>query len=218
MEFKARLMGMKTVISVLALTSGVMAMAQTPADRRTFTHPLGFSYAIPGDWEVVDSNAGLNDAKQQAKETAKSEEEKKGVGCVEVGLTARHEGSVIVEVAMPFDCYGQSFTDAELPSFGKGVAEGIQSSFTVNEPVTTRYTLGTHHLWIERTKGTPKNDSTHQYTVEIACGLMKKAAVCWMTMAADDGALTIFEQGAVTLEDDAPAALVPVTAFAAKPM
>jgi len=52
-----------------------------------------------------------------------------------------------------------------------------------------------------------------QYTIEVACGVLKKAAVCWMAMAADNAALAEFENGAVKLEDDPPAALVPAAVF-----
>jgi hypothetical protein len=38
-----------------------------------------------------------------------------------------------------------------------------------------------------------------------------------MTTAADDAALQTFEHGAVTLDQEAPAALVPPTAFDKKP-
>lgn len=137
MEFDARLTGMRTAVCMLALAAGVMAIAQVPAASRTFTNPLGFSYSIPSDWEVGDASSAQEAAKQKANEDATSPEEKKGLACVEVGLTARHEGSVIVEVALPFDCYGRSFTDAELPGFGEGVAEGIKSTFNVNEPQTS---------------------------------------------------------------------------------
>jgi hypothetical protein len=34
-----------------------------------------------------------------------------------------------------------------------------------------------------------------------------------MTMAADDGSLSVFEHGAVTLDGEPPVALVPSTAF-----
>lgn len=217
MEFDARLTGMRTAVCMLALTAGVMAIAQVPAASRTFTNPLGFSYSIPGDWEVGDASSAQEAAKQKANEDATSPEEKKGLACVEVGLTARHEGSVIVEVALPFDCYGRSFTDAELPGFGEGVAEGIKSTFNVNKPQTSTYALGRHRLWIERATGTPKSAPDRHYTIEISCSLLKKAAVCWMAMAADATALAVFEHGAVTLEDDLPAALVPAEAFAVKP-
>jgi hypothetical protein len=72
-------------------------------------------------------------------------------------------------------------------------------------------------MWIERAKGTPKGHPEAQYTVEIACTLLKKGAVCWMALAASDEALKIVEGGAVALEGDKPASLVPTTVFEKKP-
>jgi len=208
---------MKPTICVLALLSGALAMAQAPASH-TYTSPLGFSYSIPGDWDVLDSTADVANAKQKANEKAKSEEEKKGISCVQAGLTARRQGSVIVEVLLPFDCYGSVLPESDLASFGGGVANGIQNTFTVTNPTTNIYALGTHHVWIERSHATPKTDASRQYTLEIACTLLQKAAVCWMAMAADDSSLAVFEHGAVTLEDFGPVELVPVDALAAKPL
>jgi hypothetical protein len=73
-------------------------------------------------------------------------------------------------------------------------------------------------MWIERAKGTPKGHPEISYTIEISCGLLKKAAVCWMAMAADDMALHTFERGVVTLDGGSSEALVPPTAFDKKPM
>jgi hypothetical protein len=55
------------------------------------------------------------------------------------------------------------------------------------------------------------------YTVETVCSVLKKGAVCWMAMAADKAGLQTFENGAVTLDGEVPAALVPATAFQKKP-
>lgn len=43
--------------------------------------------------------------------------------------------------------------------------------------------------------------------------MLKKAAVCWMTTAADEASLHSFEAMPVVLDDDAAAPLVPSTAF-----
>lgn len=208
---------MKIAICILAFNCGVMAIAQAPAaTSHTYSHPLGFSYSVPADWEVLEPNANMADAKQKATATAESEQEKKGIGCTEAPLTARHQGSVIVEVLLPYDCYGTVLTDSELASFGDGVAGGLKTNFTITAPVTGTYALGSHHLWIEHAKGTPKSDPSTQYTIEISCTLLKKAAVCWMALAADDTSLAVFEHGAVTLEGDGPAALVPADVFVGK--
>lgn len=189
--------------------------AASPDAPGSHSNNLGFTYSIPGNWEVTDTSASLPTAKQQAGASASSEEEKKGLACVQVELTARHgqPASVIVEVALPFDCFGQPMTDADLPGFAAGAAEGLKQSFDIEEPATSTYVLGSHHLWIERTHASPKGHPEIPYTVEITCSLLKKAAVCWMAMAADDASLHTFEQGAVTLDGEAAATLVPPGAF-----
>ena len=180
---------------------------------------LGFGYSVPKDWEVMDSQATLPMAKQQADQNATSEAEKKGLACVELALTARHGEpvSVIVEVALPFGCFGQEMSEKDLPGFANGASEGLKQSFDFGDPIFSNYSLGTHSMWIERAKGAPKGHPELPYTVEITCSLLKKAAVCWMAMAADDGALRTFEHGAVTLDGEAPIPLVPATAFNKNP-
>jgi hypothetical protein len=180
---------------------------------------LGFSYSVPRDWEVVDTQGNLPGVREQAGKNASSDEEKKGLACVQIALTARHgdPASVMVEVALPFDCFGEPMTEAQLPGFASGASEGLKQSFDMGEPVTANYSLGSHTMWIERAKGTPKGHPELSYTVEITCGLLKKAAVCWMAMAADDTALRAFERGAVDLDGESSGALVPPTAFARKP-
>jgi hypothetical protein len=120
---------------------------------------------------------------------------------------------VVVVLALPFACYGQTITERDLANFGAGAAEGMKQSFEITEPVEATYSLGSHTLWIERAKGTPKHHSESQFTFEIACTVLTKGAACWMTMAADAASLETFEQSTVSLEGDAPAALVPATAF-----
>jgi hypothetical protein len=72
-------------------------------------------------------------------------------------------------------------------------------------------------MWIERAKGSPKGHPEMPYTLEIACSLLKRAAVCWMTVAGDDQALKDFEGNAVVLDGDFFSQLVPATAFDEKP-
>jgi hypothetical protein len=190
-----------------------------PPASQIHSNDLGFSYSLPKDWDAVDAQATLPAVKDQATQNATTEEEKKGVECVQVILTARHgsPASVIVEVALPFACFGQEMTERDLPGFASGASEGLKQTFDIGEPELGSYTLGTHSMWIERAKGTPKGHPEMPYTVEIACGLLKKAAVCWMTMSADGDALGTYEHGAVVLDTDGPTALVPATAFKNKP-
>jgi hypothetical protein len=206
--------------------SGALLLAQTPApdassaSPHTYANDLGFSYSLPSDWEVVDVHSGLADVKQQASQTASSDAEKKGVACVQLPLSAHHgtPSSAVVEVALPFDCFGEQFSESDLPGFASGASEGMKETFDIKDSQHATYSLGTHHMWIERVTGTIKEQpGTPAYTIEVACGLLKKAAVCWMAMAADSAALQVFEKGEVTLDDDAPVALVPSTAFQKKP-
>ncbi len=178
---------------------------------------LGFSYSLPSDWDSVDPQPQLPAAKQQATQNAAGEEEKKGIACVQVALSARHGVSAIVVVALPFDCYGQTMTAKELPGFGEGAAEGLKQTFDIDRPVLGAYALGSHRMWIERAAGTPKGHTEPAYTVEIACTLLTKAAVCWMTMAAGADDLHAFEHGAVTLDGYAAPSLVPGNAFGKSP-
>jgi hypothetical protein len=133
--------------------------------------------------------------------------------------TAHHGDpvSVIVVVVLPFDCYGQTMAADDLPGFGSGAAEGLKQAFDIFEPVYGSYSLGSHPFWIERAKGNPKGRPEAQYTVEIACTILKKGAACWMTMAADEPSLLAFEHSLVTLDGEASTPLVPATAFAKAP-
>lgn len=206
--------------SFFALVSASLcAQGQAPGagapDSHTYSNPLGFSYAVPADWEVVDSQASLPGVKDKADLSAASEVEKKGVACTQIDLTARHGNpvSVIVQVALPFDCFGQQLAQADLPGFGAGAAESLKQNFNIGDPQIISYTLGNHNLWAERVQGTPKGQADKHYTIEISCALLSKAAACWLTMAADDASLEVFEHGAVSLESDSPVPLVPAGSF-----
>jgi hypothetical protein len=183
------------------------------------TSDLGFTYSLPVDWEAVDTAASLPTVQQQVAQAAASDDEKKGIGCVQIALTARHgtPASVVVVVALPFACFGQTMSDKDLPGFAMGASEGIKNTFDITDPVYGAYSLGSHNFWIERATGLLKDHHEIKYTVETVCSVLKKGAVCWMTMAADDAALQTFESGAVRLDGEAPAALVPANAFAKKP-
>lgn len=180
---------------------------------------IGYSYQLPSDWTVVDTKR----LPEPAAPTASLAPTKKGTACISVPRTAKHgdPASVIVVVELPFDCYGQAMTAGDLASFGSGVAEGLKQTFDLTDPVQGAYTLSGHTLWIERAKGNPKGQTqvksqaqpAIQYTVEIACSMLKKAAVCWMTTAADEASLHAFQQMPVTLDGEAAAPLVPSTAF-----
>jgi hypothetical protein len=211
------------VFSILLVFAGLPLWAQAPASgpaTQAHSSALGFTYSLPSDWQVVDTQPTLPAVQEQVAKTATSEDEKKGIACVQIALTARHgnPGSVVVVVGLPYDCFGQSMTEKDLPGFASGASEGLKNSFDISDPVYGAYTLGTHGMWIERATGAVKDHPEIKYTVETVCSVLKKGAVCWMAMAADSAHLQIFEQGLVTLDNEPPAALVPAEAFQKKPL
>lgn len=207
-------------LAFLFLLFGASLLAQAPtAKSEAHRRSLGFSYNLPADWEVVDTQPTLPALKQQQSQAASTDEEKRGIECVQIALSARHgnPASVVVVVELPFACFGQQMSEKDLPGFAEGASQGIKRSFVISDPVYGTYMLGAHSLWIERAKGVVIGHPEAHYTVEIACGLLKQGAVCWMTMAADDADLRTFERAKVSLDGEAPVALVPATAFDKKP-
>jgi hypothetical protein len=175
---------------------------------------IGFSYSLPSDWVIVQpSTARKPVMPYPALATAT-----KGDACVELAMTAKHgsPASVVVIMALPFSCYGQTMAESDLENFGKGAAEGMKQTFVISGPVDATYSLGRHTVWIERASGTPKNHVERPFTFEIACTVLEKGAVCWMTLAADAASLKGFEQGTVSLDGEAATKLVPADAFVPK--
>jgi len=212
----------KTCIVLLALVCAAgAAFAQTPsslpasATTQAHTSDLGFSYSLPTSWEVVDMAPSLPAVREKVRNEATSESEKHGADCTQIALTARHgtPASVVVVMVVPFACLGQTFVEKDLPAYAGGVAEGLKNTFDIVDPIYGSYSLGAHSMWIERAKANPKSQPQTHITLEVACSLLKKGAVCWMILAADNAELQTFEQGPVELEGEAPVALVPETAF-----
>lgn len=87
----------RLLATVLALGSfPLLAQTHDPASAGVVhTSDIGFSYSIPADWEVVDTKPTLPAVQAEVAKTAKNEDEKKGIGCVQVALTARHRGSLL---------------------------------------------------------------------------------------------------------------------------
>lgn len=196
----------------------MQALAQTlPAPARTVPTPandLGYIYRLPDDWQIVSPSAA-HPPQQQEDEKTPGAELRKGLACVEVELTARHGDppTVVVVVGLPFACYGETITEQELPGFGVGAAEGLKQTLEITNPITASYRLAGHQMWLQRARATPKGKTAPGYTVEIACTLLNKGAVCWMTQAADEPSLRIFERSPVTLDGDSFPALVPADTF-----
>jgi hypothetical protein len=180
---------------------------------------LGFTYHVPAGWDAIDVQATLPEVKKRQMETAKTDDEKKMIACVQIPISARRGAppSFLAAMALPFDCFGQVMTKKDLPGFAEGSSQGPRAIFDFADPVYGSYTMGSHGMWIERARGNPKGHPEMPYTLEIACSLLKKSAVCWMIVAGDDQALKEFEGTAVTLNGDFFAELVPATAFDKKP-
>lgn len=175
---------------------------------------VGFNYRLPSDWELVAPPA----PPKVTVPFPDAVSAKKGDACVEIVFTAKHgtPASVVVVMALPFACYGQTMKPSDLANFGAGAAEGLKQTFDITEPVEGNYTLGSHAVWIERAKGTPKGHPSNPFTFEIACTMLDKGAACWMTMAADAASLQAFENAPVTLDGESSTALVPGSAFISK--
>jgi hypothetical protein len=210
------------LFTILLVLCGVPLPAQAPASApvaKAHASEIGFTYSLPSDWEVVDTQSTLPAVRQKVENEATSADERKGAACAQIALTARHgdPASIVVVVVLPFDCFGQTMTGKDLPDFASGASEGLRKSFTLADPLHAEYKLGAHSMWAERAKGALKDHPDVLYTVETVCSVLKKGAVCWMAMAKDDAALDTFERGAVSLDGEAPAALVPASAFVNKP-
>lgn len=172
---------------------------------------IGFSYNLPEDWEVVKA--------APAPPSNLPPEVRKGAACTEIPLTARHGDPIssIVVVALPFDCFGETMSEKDLPEFGAGVLAGLKQTFDFANPLTASYKLAGHAMWINRMKATPRGKTAPVFTIEIACTLLTKGAVCWLAQAADMESLRVFEHSPVTLENVAAGRLVPKDVFVKDP-
>lgn len=212
-------MNMRNLVPIFLLSAAPLLSQAPPPTPPAPQEDLGFTYHIPGGWDEIDAQSTLPEVKQQQTATAKTEEEKKEIACVRIPISARRGAppSFLAAMALPFDCLGQILTAKDLPGFAEGSSEGPRKVFDFGDPVFGSYSMGSHNVWIERAKGSLKGHPEMPYTLEIACGLLKKAAVCWMVVAGDDAALKDFEGTGVTLDGDFYPQLVPATAFDKKP-
>jgi hypothetical protein len=213
-------MNARPLISLFFMMT-VCAMGQqqnAPAPAPT-PNEFGFNYHLPSGWEAIDAQSTLPEVKARQTANAKTDEEKKEIACIQIPLSARKGSPVsfLAAMALPFDCFGQIMTEKDLPGFAEGASEGPRAVFDFGEPMFGSYKLGSHSMWIERAKGNPKGHPEMEYTLEIACSLLKRAAVCWMTVAGDQDSLRQFEGNAATLDGDFFSELVPATAFEKKP-
>jgi hypothetical protein len=200
-------------------TAAEQGAAKPAAAQQLSSSELGFSYSLPADWTVEDTRPSVAQAQQQAASNAQSDSEIRAVGCMEAPFKARHGNgaSSVVIVALPFDCYGQHYTDADLPAFASSMAEGMKKGWKIGDPVFGIYSLGAHSLWVERASGSLLEQPENRKTLELVCTMLKNGAVCWMGLVASEADLKAFEQGAVSLDGESSPALVPASAFARKP-
>lgn len=210
-------MRLSRFIAILALACAALSAQQPGASSGSPAAEIGFSDKLPPDWTVVQEQPSTQTKAQTQTQTQApaSQPAKKGTACIEVPQTARHgvPASVITVVALPFDCFGRAFTSQDLADLGSGAADGLKQAFDIVNPVVGNYSLGSHILWIERAKASPNGHSGVQYTIEIACSVLKNGAVCWMATAADEASLRAFEQMPVELDGEAATPLVPATAL-----
>jgi hypothetical protein len=215
------LLSILTSASLLAQAPTAVSALQTQPQTQSQSHSsdIGFTYSLPAEWEVTEAAPSMQTAQQQAANNATTEDAKKRVACAQMVLTAHHgtPPSVVAVVALPFDCFGRQMTEKDLPGVAQGASEGVSKSFDISGPSYGAYSLGNHSVWIERATGSVIGHPEIKRTVETVCAILRKGAVCWLMLAADDAALQAFEHGSVTLDGDAPAALVPSTAFDKKP-
>jgi hypothetical protein len=194
----------------MALGCAALAAQDAAPVQQDSVSGIAFSYQLPPDWTAMAAKP-----RTPAVVPTLPLLPPKGAACIQVPATVRRgdPASVIVVVALPFGCYGQAMTGPDLAGFGSGAADGLKQVFDLADPTLGTYSLGSHSFWIERAKGNPKGHPEVQYTIEIACGVLRKGAVCWMAMAADAASLQDFEQMPVELDGETAVPLVPAAAF-----
>lgn len=215
-----RLSNLSLILALLCSVplAGQQAAAPTAAPA-VAPETFGLTYRLPGGWDAIDAQSTLPEVKARQAANAKTDEEKKEIACIQVPVSARTgpPPSFLAVIALPFDCFGQIMTEKDLPGFAEGASEGPKTIFDFSDPSFGDYTLGKHRMWVERAKGSPKGHPEMPYTLEIACSLLRKAAVCWMTVSGGDEAVKSFEGNPVTLDGDSFLELVPASAFDKKP-
>jgi hypothetical protein len=199
--------------ALLALAAACCAgQAHSPQDP---TSAFGFTFRLPEDWKVIEPKGPSPEQQKKEEQKTSIGEQKRGIACLEVPLTARHgePPTIVVIDALPFDCYGQKMTRGDLQAFGAGAGEGLKQTFDITSPITATYEMAGHNFWIERARAIPKGKQLPMETLEVVCTLLRRAAVCWVVRAADEGALKTFEQMAVTLDGNPSSFLVPDKVF-----
>ena len=145
------------VFTLLIALGAASLLAQAPEQPAAGppSSDLGFTYSVPHNWEVLSAPETMAQKKAEASRNAVSEEEKKGLACLEPVLTARdgRSGSVLSVQALPYACFGHEMSPDDLPGFASGALEGLKQNFDVGESVSATYVLGTHRMYDQSRQG-----------------------------------------------------------------
>lgn len=192
--------------------------AASSKDSVTFTSDAGFSYSYPADWDVIDAKPMMPAIQMQAKDKADSDMERRGAECTQINLLLKHPSlqSSIIVLALPYSCVGSAMKQSDLAGAASGIAEGIKKNYDIKDPAYAAYKLGQISFSAQRSQATSKTHPDSTLTLEITCGMLSKAMVCWMAFAKDDAAISVLESGLTSLEGAPALPLVPSTAFARK--
>ena len=202
---------------LLAQEAVAPAAVQTPPPVgavQTHTSDIGFSYSLPLDWKIINTKPKFLLLKERATTESKTDSEKKYNSCAEIDLMAQNgnPASVIEVTTLSFACYGEVLKDVDLPVFASARAWSFSESFGISDTALREYKIGTHSVWIERARGISIAHPEVRVTLETVCSFLRKSAVCWRIIAANQASLDTFERGAVTLEGESSLALVPAEA------
>ena len=211
----APLLGQATTAA--STPAAVSARTTAPAPQ-TNNSDIGFSYKLPAEWESVPEPPPPAPSPEVIA-NSKLATVKKGTACVQVAFTAKHgtPASVVVVVALPFACYGQVMTAGDLPDFGAGARRNSRRPSMLPQMQSRANTGWAAIACGLSARREPPGPPQSECTFEMVCTVLEKVAACWIAMAADDVGLQAFEQGAVSLDGEPATALVPASAFPAKP-
>jgi hypothetical protein len=179
---------------------------------------LGFTFSYPAAWQVVNTEAIQATPDKQEGENSKSDPMSHAAQCSQnqniiVSLPGKPP-SLMQVMAIAYECTGLTLSEKDLPVFALAVESRMTKRFLLRNPVFDSYNLGSRKVWIERARETTQESPELSVTVENACALLKKPAVCLTAFAGDEAALQVFEQSAVTLDGEASPGLVPAAVAA----
>lgn len=177
-----------------------------------YSSDFGFQYTYPAGWTRVDTASMMPSIQMQQQARALTDKAKRAAACTHIGLlvTRSNPTMKIIIIELPYSCYGSSYQDSEVSTYGPGVLDGLGQQFDIGAPTsTTTYKLGKHSIWANRSHATLKQHPDQPYEMETVCTILSKAAVCWVAIAEQAQMLSVLEQGQVSLDGDPLVALVP---------